>query len=258
MQALKRSIANTLDSTMAKRLILYSADVCPYAHRARVALKASGADFEIVEIDLKNKPEWYQPKINPASKVPALWYDAPKDADPSSPPAGTFILPESSLIVNFVESVYPELQFKDPIKRAQSALMAHQWESTVNSAWFKYTMSDGGKGEKLDDFLEAVRKFIPYIPDGYVESSEFGAADASIAPFLTRIFEFSKRNAYPWTVENSGQIVLDALSAPEFEKLRAYADKLAKWNALSSTVDWDINEKYMKKHMPEMKARINK
>jgi hypothetical protein len=51
-------------------------------------------------------------------KVPALWYDAPKDADPSSPPAGTFILPESSLIVNFVESVYPELQcrfFLEPI-----------------------------------------------------------------------------------------------------------------------------------------------
>jgi hypothetical protein len=32
-------------------------------------MKASGADFKIVEIDLKNKPEWYQPKINPASKV---------------------------------------------------------------------------------------------------------------------------------------------------------------------------------------------
>lgn len=60
----------------------------------------------------------------------------------------------------------------------------------MNSAWFKYTMSDGGKGEKLDDFLEAVRKFIPYIPDGYVESSEFGAADASIAPFLVSVIRY--------------------------------------------------------------------
>lgn len=26
-------------------------------------------DFERYEIDLQNKPQWYQPKINPASKV---------------------------------------------------------------------------------------------------------------------------------------------------------------------------------------------
>jgi len=86
-------------------------------------------DFEIVEIDLKNKPEWY-PRVNPASKVsryrckysrrrglksiyprqvPAIWFDAPKDAEPSNVPEGTFILPESSLIVEFLADVYPQI-----------------------------------------------------------------------------------------------------------------------------------------------------
>lgn len=43
-------------------------------------------------------------------KVPALWYDAPRDADATAPPPGTFILPESALIVDFIASVYPDLQ----------------------------------------------------------------------------------------------------------------------------------------------------
>ncbi|KAJ9110032.1 hypothetical protein QFC20_003106 [Naganishia adeliensis] len=236
---------------MSKQSILYSADV------ARVAMKASGADYKIVEIDLKNKPEWYQPKINPASKVPALWYDAPRDADATAPPPGTFILPESALIVDFIASVYPDLQFKDPITRAKGALMALQYEA-VSKAWFAYSvMSDGGSGKELDDFLNAVREFTPFIPEEVVKSDDYGVADIMIAPFMTRIFEFSRREAYPWN-EKSGETVLSALSADEFKQFRAYHDKLAKWDALQSTVDCDKNTEYMKKHMGEMKARFKK
>jgi hypothetical protein len=32
--------------------------------------------------------------------------------------------------------------------------------------------------------------------------------------------------------------VLDALSGPEFDKFRAYHDKLDKWEVVSDTVDW--------------------
>ncbi|KAI5454276.1 hypothetical protein NCC49_004336 [Naganishia albida] len=242
---------------MSNRSILYSADVCPYAHRARVAMKASGADFKIVEIDLKNKPEWYQPKINPASKVPALWFDAPEDADPASPPEGTFILPESALIVDFIASVHPELQYKDLTTRAKGALLALQYEA-VSKAWFGYSvLSDGGSGKELDDFLNAVREFTPFIPDEIIKSDEYGVADIMVAPFLTRIFEFSRREAYPWN-EKSGEIVLNALNGNEFKRFRAYHDKLARWDALQSTVDWGKNTEYMKKHMAEMKARFKK
>jgi glutathione S-transferase len=191
-------------------------------------MKTSGADYKIVEIDLKNKPEWYQPKINPASKVcifqiplfsvtheicqvPALWYDAPKDADSTAPPPGTFILPESALIVDFMASVYPELQctffpalpipsrltskfpVKDPITRAKGALMALQYEA-VSKAWFAYSvLSDGGSGKELDDFLNAVREFTPFIPDEIVKSDEYGVADIMVAPFLV---SFTSAGAY--------------------------------------------------------------
>lgn len=42
-------------------------------------------------------------------KVPAIWYDAPKDADPSKPSKEAFILPESGLIVNFLADVFPQI-----------------------------------------------------------------------------------------------------------------------------------------------------
>jgi len=32
---------------------------CPYAHRARLVLKAKGVPHDIVNINLAEKPEWY-------------------------------------------------------------------------------------------------------------------------------------------------------------------------------------------------------
>lgn len=69
---------------MVEQITLYSAKVCPWAHRTELALKESGLPYKRYEIDLANKPEWYAPKVNPASKVPALAYGGP-DVDPAEP-----------------------------------------------------------------------------------------------------------------------------------------------------------------------------
>jgi hypothetical protein len=37
--------------------------------QTEIALAEVGAPFKRCEIDLENKPEWYAPKVNPASKV---------------------------------------------------------------------------------------------------------------------------------------------------------------------------------------------
>ncbi|XP_049937343.1 pyrimidodiazepine synthase-like isoform X3 [Schistocerca serialis cubense] len=55
----------------AGKLRLYSMLYCPYAQRARLVLAAKGVPFEMVDINLKNKPEWYS-KVHPETKVPAL------------------------------------------------------------------------------------------------------------------------------------------------------------------------------------------
>ncbi|PHK18899.1 glutathione S-transferase, partial [Nostoc linckia z13] len=43
---------------------LYSAVVCPYAHRTRLVLQEKGVDFDLIEIDLQNPPEGFR-KISP-------------------------------------------------------------------------------------------------------------------------------------------------------------------------------------------------
>jgi glutathione S-transferase len=40
------------------KLIFYNATICPYAQRAAIALKEVEADYEEVQIDLANKPDW--------------------------------------------------------------------------------------------------------------------------------------------------------------------------------------------------------
>ncbi|XP_049831741.1 pyrimidodiazepine synthase-like [Schistocerca gregaria] len=79
----------------AGKLRLYSMLYCPYAQRARLALAAKGVPFEMVDINLKNKPEWYS-KVHPEAKVPALEM------------AGGEVVVESVDISDYLNQKYPE------------------------------------------------------------------------------------------------------------------------------------------------------
>ena len=52
--------------------ILYSFRRCPYAMRARLAIKASGIIVEIREVELKNKPKEFL-SVSPKSTVPIVY-----------------------------------------------------------------------------------------------------------------------------------------------------------------------------------------
>lgn len=53
------------------RPLLYSYRRCPYAMRARMALRAAGIECNTVEIDLRNKPE-HLLSVSPKATVPVL------------------------------------------------------------------------------------------------------------------------------------------------------------------------------------------
>ncbi|MGB0934844.1 MAG: glutathione S-transferase [Alphaproteobacteria bacterium] len=57
---------------MRQNSILYSFRRCPYAMRARVALKYSGQKIELREILLRDKPA-HMLEISPKGTVPVLW-----------------------------------------------------------------------------------------------------------------------------------------------------------------------------------------
>src|SRR6188768_872213 len=61
-------------------LTLYSARACPFAHRTRLVLAEKRLDFELVEIDLRQKPAWFS-TISNYGKVPALKHHEHRIAD---------------------------------------------------------------------------------------------------------------------------------------------------------------------------------
>lgn len=74
---------------------LFSMKFCPYAHRARLALSFKQIPYEIININLKNKPKWYF-DIYPKGQVPAF-----------IGPDGKVVI-ESDVIVNTVNEMYPD------------------------------------------------------------------------------------------------------------------------------------------------------
>jgi glutathione S-transferase len=122
------------------------------------------------------------------TQVPAIWYDAPKDADVTKPPPGTFVLPESGLIVDFVTSLYPQIAPSDPLEKARAAYVNAQFEALVSPKMYALASSDGDKnGTAYKEFLEGVKKFLQYLPDSYVDDKEFNNADILIAPFIVSL-----------------------------------------------------------------------
>lgn len=76
-------------STEMPKITLYTAHLCPWAHRSQIALRELGLEFEtvLVNLDVPRTPEYLA--INPRGLVPALAYDGR-------------ILIESGLIAQFL------------------------------------------------------------------------------------------------------------------------------------------------------------
>jgi glutathione S-transferase len=75
-------------------LQLYTFQLCPFAHRVRLALAEKGVVAEPIEIDLKNKPANFA-RISPYGRVPLLLH-------------GEVKLWESAIINEYLDEVFPD------------------------------------------------------------------------------------------------------------------------------------------------------
>ncbi|KAJ2006550.1 hypothetical protein GGI04_000166 [Coemansia thaxteri] len=99
---------------------LYSNALCPYAQRALRAFNIAKVPHTVVEIDLKNKPDWYH-LVNPQLKVPAL-----------RTPDGTILI-ESLVIAEFIADQFPQARLlsTDATERAQLRLFIELFGSRI-------------------------------------------------------------------------------------------------------------------------------
>jgi glutathione S-transferase len=127
----------TIGSLMnMSRVEIFSAKVCPYAQRSRLVLLEKGVDFELVEIDLQSKPDWFT-KISPYGKVPLIRY-------------GSDRVWESTVINEYLEEVFPEPPLM-PLGAGQRAI-ARIWIDFANTkftpAFYKLLLSQEPKKQQ--------------------------------------------------------------------------------------------------------------
>ena len=121
-------------------ITLYDAARCPYCARVRIVLAEKHVPFETVEIDLRDRPAWLYDK-NPAGKVPVLEED-------------TLVLPESEVIMEYLEERYPEpaLLPVDPAARALERWRVHRFDAALGRDYYAFRRGDANElAARLDE-----------------------------------------------------------------------------------------------------------
>src|SRR5476649_1825850 len=97
-------------------MTLYSGTTCPFSQRCRNVLYEKGMDFQIVDVDLHNKPEDLA-VMNPYNQVPVL---VERD----------LMLYESNIINEYIDDRFPHPQLMpaDPVMRARARLFLFRFE----------------------------------------------------------------------------------------------------------------------------------
>ena len=162
---------------------LYSGTTDPYSHRCRIVLFEKGMDFEVIDVDLHNKPEDLA-VINPHNKVPVL---AERE----------LVLYEANIINEYIDERFPHPQLMppDPVMRARARLFLHRFEQEL----FCHIPALEGNNAKLADKARvAVQANLTQIAPVFAKQKfmlgdEFSMLDVAIAPLLWRLDHYGIR-----------------------------------------------------------------
>jgi glutathione S-transferase len=162
----------------------YDAGRCPYCARTRIVLAEKGVEFETVEIDLSDRPAWLYEK-NPTGRVPVLEEDG-------------WALPESAVIMEFLEERYPEppLLPADPADRAAVRLLVFR-DHDLTDPYYAFRRGEEGAAERLDAALAQLDVLL-YERD-FLGGAEYGLADIAYVPWILRARDMLgvKLSGYP-------------------------------------------------------------
>ena len=190
---------------------LYSGTTCPFSHRCRIVLYEKGMDFQVIDVDLFNKPEDIA-VINPYNRVPVL---VERD----------LILYESNIINEYIDERFPHPQLMpgDPVMRAK----ARQLLSGMEREIFSHIEALEKNAKTADKARQVIReRLIELAPiftkQKHMLGDEFSMLDVAIAPLLWRLDHYGidlGKQAAPLMkyAERifSRQGFIDALTPPE-------------------------------------------
>ncbi|KAI0646574.1 thioredoxin-like protein [Trametes meyenii] len=221
-----------------ERITLYAASDSPFPHRVRLALEEAKATYDIIWIDLMNKEEWYEKKVNPAGgKVPFLVYGGPKLQPDEAPTPESFKFAESVVILEFLADIFPDAHLlpADPTLRARARFFYHEVDNKLLKAFLGWVFMSVPT-EALLSTLEYFQSLLP--PTGYV-AGEWSIADASITPVLAR-FMYSATTGRGAFKPEVAKEALEAFESSRFTRLRKYYEDNMARPSMAKT--WDQAE----------------
>jgi glutathione S-transferase len=152
-------------------ITLFDAPRCPYCARVRIVLAEKEIPFDVVEIDLSDRPGWLYEK-NPAGRVPVL----EEDGRP---------LPESVVIMEFLEERYPfpALLPADPADRALARLRIFR-DDDLTDPYYAFRRGAEGAEAELHEALGKLDASLAERP--FLGGAAYGLADIAYVPWLLR------------------------------------------------------------------------
>jgi len=165
-------------------LRLYSMRYCPYAERVMLTLSLKKIPHEVVNINLKNKPEWFTSEVSPLGKVPVLEKN------------GKFVR-ESMIAAEYLDEVCPQSQMlsKDSLEKANQKFEVEVM-SKLQGAYYGVVMKlkepagpDQAAMQNLHDALDLIAS--------HLKGAFLGGASPSWQDYMT----------FPW-LERLGSVKL--------------------------------------------------
>ncbi|OZA28681.1 MAG: glutathione S-transferase [Hydrogenophilales bacterium 17-64-11] len=192
-------------------MTLYSGSTDPYSHRCRIVLFEKDMDFEIIDVDMHNKPEEIA-SISPSGKMPVL---VERD----------LVLTESNIINEYIDERFPHPQLMppDPVMRARARLVLFNFEHDLFTHVNTLEHSLGKASDKArQEIRDSLSQLTPILTkQKYLMNDEFSMLDVAIAPLL-------------WRLEHYG-IELPKMAAPVLKYRKRLFSRPAFINALTPT-----------------------
>ena len=155
---------------------LYSGTTDPFSHRCRIVLFEKGMDFEVIDVDLYNKPEDIA-IINPYNRVPVL-----VDRD--------LVLYEANIINEYIDERFPHPQLMppDPIMRARARQLLHTFEQELFTHLEALEAAQKGVDKVRIHARDHLTQLAPvFTKQKYMLGEEFSMLAVAIAPLLWRL-----------------------------------------------------------------------
>jgi glutathione S-transferase len=178
---------------------IYSSARCPYAQRTRMLLIEKELPFEVIEVDLRSKPDWFL-SVSPYGKVPVVVDDQET-------------VYESAIINEYLDEKYKNIPLmpEKPFEKAKARI----WMDYCTNKYLTLSrklLTDNGNDELQSQNKEKLKQALIYIEKECFEKNSSGPfwlgekislVDLHYAPFFERFSAFKYLFDVEWPEECS-------------------------------------------------------